>query len=162
MKDCQAVSVPISGNGGRNGPNSFSLMGMEFHVRLRQIAKGLSVRELAEVAGVGKTTAANWLRGTTQPKIDEAVKLAQHFGVTLDELAGLESPTRPVERSPAIEAILDELPERVALQRLLGTAPREAEPLPPHITTVPVLPPGTSSHTVRPSDRSRDRKGRSG
>lgn len=55
--------------------------------RLRQ-RMGLRQKELASMAGVERSTLANWERGAKQPSLDTVVRLSQILGVSLDELVG--------------------------------------------------------------------------
>lgn len=48
--------------------------------------KGLSQGKLSELLGVSQTAVYKWESGQTQPDIEMLKKLADLFGVTLDEL----------------------------------------------------------------------------
>jgi transcriptional regulator with XRE-family HTH domain len=61
--------------------------------RLREAA-GLSQAKLAAAAGVSPRTVQNWEYGKRTFDFESAWKLADVFGVTLDELAGREPPRK--------------------------------------------------------------------
>jgi transcriptional regulator with XRE-family HTH domain len=50
--------------------------------------RGISVRETArQVGGVAPNTVERWISGKVQPRLDEAIRAAEVFGVPLDYLA---------------------------------------------------------------------------
>jgi transcriptional regulator with XRE-family HTH domain len=55
---------------------------------------GLTQEGLARAAGVGTDAVRKWERGKRTPSFDMATRLADALGVSLDELAGRESPQR--------------------------------------------------------------------
>lgn len=65
-------------------------MGGEFPARLRRLRekKRISRKVLGELCGMSKNTVARYERGERVPNIEDAKKLADFFGVTLDELCG--------------------------------------------------------------------------
>lgn len=67
----------------------FNCTCMEFPARLRELRerRGWSQGELGLKIGVTWQTISRWELGKNQPKFEEFVKLANAFGVTLDELA---------------------------------------------------------------------------
>lgn len=62
--------------------------------RLRK-RMGLRQNDLATMAGVERSTVANWERGAKQPSLDTLVKLSEIFGVSLDELVGTARAAAP-------------------------------------------------------------------
>ena len=50
--------------------------------------KGISQLELAEKTGISHQNINRWERGIVLPNIDFCVKLADFYGITLDELIG--------------------------------------------------------------------------
>lgn len=42
--------------------------------------------ELSRLVGVDRVTIANWESGKTEPKLSQAIKIANAFGVNLDAL----------------------------------------------------------------------------
>lgn len=49
---------------------------------------GLSQEELAEICEISRQAIAKWESGESVPTMDKLIFLADHYGVTLDELAG--------------------------------------------------------------------------
>ena len=62
-------------------------------LRLRQIRerKGVSLRALAKLAGVGVATLARMEAGKWDPRLSTLLKLAKALGVTVAELIGEKS-----------------------------------------------------------------------
>ena len=56
-------------------------------------ARGMKQDELAAALGVSRQSVSKWETGASVPELDRLVQLAGLFGVTLDELAGLEPPS---------------------------------------------------------------------
>ena len=48
--------------------------------------QGLSARGLAEELGISARTVSNWEKGTAQPSAEQALRLAERFGRTVEEL----------------------------------------------------------------------------
>lgn len=65
-------------------------MPSNFHIRIRELrAEAFGTQEkFAYHAGVSRATVQNWERGTFQPNLSQAARLADIFGVSLDFLAG--------------------------------------------------------------------------
>jgi transcriptional regulator with XRE-family HTH domain len=57
---------------------------------------GLTQEGLARASGVGTDAIRKYERGRRTPLFDQAIKLAQAMGVSLDELAGIEPPARGI------------------------------------------------------------------
>lgn len=49
---------------------------------------GINTIELGKILGVSDESISNWRKGKSVPKIDVAMKIAEYFGVSLDELLG--------------------------------------------------------------------------
>ena len=64
----------------------------------RKAAK-LSQEELAAQVGVSRQAVSKWELGETTPEVEKLVLLAIAFGVTTDELLGMEEPTRGAEQA---------------------------------------------------------------
>ena len=62
-----------------------------FPARLQHLRekKGISRQVLADFCGISKKSIARYERGERLPDVDDAAKLAQYFGVSLDYLCGL-------------------------------------------------------------------------
>lgn len=48
--------------------------------------KDISIRDLADEINIGKTSLHNKLNGKTELKLSEAIKIANYFNVSVDEL----------------------------------------------------------------------------
>lgn len=61
---------------------------MELKIYLKQLidSKGISVSRLAKATGVPNTTIANWLAGQAPKNIEQVKKVADYFGISIDEL----------------------------------------------------------------------------
>lgn len=59
-------------------------------MRLKElrIKKGLSLLELSLLVGVSDQTISNWERGKNEPNIENIIKLANIFNVSIDYLLG--------------------------------------------------------------------------
>ncbi|NSW84195.1 MAG: helix-turn-helix transcriptional regulator [Syntrophothermus sp.] len=51
---------------------------------------GLRQNDMAKILGVERSTLANWERGAKLPSLETLMKLRETFGVSLDELVGIE------------------------------------------------------------------------
>ena len=113
----------------------------EFAERLKQLreARGLSQARLAEMVEVTPRVYNRWERGSTIPRLDTLVRIADVLQVTLDELAGrkkLKSPELKIrnpklhdlykqidslsnEDQQALEVLLDRLVKRSQMKRVL-------------------------------------------
>lgn len=60
---------------------------------------GLSQEALAAKTGVSRQAVSKWELGDTVPELEKLVALAKAFGVTTDELLGLEEPARGAEQT---------------------------------------------------------------
>lgn len=69
-----------------------------FGETLKKLREQMHLRQndLAEMAGVERSTVANWERGAKQPSLDTLVRLSEIFGVSLDELVGTTRVTAPL------------------------------------------------------------------
>ena len=52
--------------------------------------KGLTQTEIGLVIGCGKTTYATWEQCRSMPDVDTLYRLAQYYGVTMDEMYGIK------------------------------------------------------------------------
>lgn len=68
-------------------------------------SKGLSNYQLAKDLDVHPTSIANWLSGTSKPIKRMQVRIADYFGITVENLAGdeLPEPGERKEKSPTTE-----------------------------------------------------------
>lgn len=77
----------------------------EFGERLIALRKrsGMTRQQLGEICGVAPSTIINYERGTRIPYADTALKMAQTFGMTVEELLGVENPDAEMEKARAID-----------------------------------------------------------
>ena len=75
---------------------------MELSDRLSALRreKGLTLRELAEQVGITAAALSNYEKGQKEPSLGYAKKLAQYYGVSLDELCGAETRSEHSEHRP--------------------------------------------------------------
>lgn len=66
-------------------------------------AKGLSQGDLAERLEVSRQSVSKWETGQSVPDLDKIIKLADLFGVTVDELVRESTPPRPPSPQPTPE-----------------------------------------------------------
>lgn len=72
------------------------------HLRTQQ---GLSQLELAERLGVSRQSVSKWETGQSVPDLDKLIKLADLFGITVDELVRegeRPQPPRPEPQPPQV------------------------------------------------------------
>ncbi len=59
-------------------------------IRDIMLENGLSQEELAAVLGVHQTTVGQWLLGKKKPGFDSVLSIYKHFGVTPNDLFGID------------------------------------------------------------------------
>lgn len=76
---------------------------MTFGERLMSLrrARGLSQEALGDMLDVTRQTVSKWERGDLTPELEKLVELSRIFGVSLDELAGIERTERPGDAAQA-------------------------------------------------------------
>ena len=76
---------------------------MTFGERLMSLsrARGLSWEALGDMLDVTRQTVSKWERGDSTPELEKLVELSRIFGVSLDELAGIERTERPGDAAQA-------------------------------------------------------------
>lgn len=57
-------------------------------LRQNREERGMTPHELAKAIGVNHQNIYRWESGKTQPSLEMCIKLADYFGVSLDELVG--------------------------------------------------------------------------
>lgn len=77
----------------------------EFGERLMELRKkaNMTRAELGEICGVAPSTIVNYERGTRIPYADTAVKMADHFHITVHELLGVENPELAMAQAEALD-----------------------------------------------------------
>ena len=78
---------------------------LEFGERLMKLRKkaNMTRQQLGEICGVAPSTIVNYERGTRIPYADTAVKMAQHFNLTVPELLGMENPELAMAQAQGLE-----------------------------------------------------------
>lgn len=89
---------------------------LKFSESLKQLRqqKGLRQEDVAKMLGVERPTVANWERGTKQPGLETLVRLSQLFGVSLDELVGVERSATPLPLTNYHSLVADPLVKLLA------------------------------------------------
>lgn len=57
-------------------------------------ARGATVYQVAKATGISASTFSDWKSGRSAPKADKLARIANHFGIGLDELLGTDSGER--------------------------------------------------------------------
>ena len=68
-------------------------------------AAGLNQPELAKKIGTSQTNVSRWERGIVLPSIDFCVKLANFYGISLDELVGISEVYTSSNAAPMGESV---------------------------------------------------------
>lgn len=76
-----------------------------FAIKKMRERAGLNQQEVADALGVKKARYGDWERETTMINLRDAIRLAELFGCSLDELAGRPWPTQGL--SPEERALVD-------------------------------------------------------
>ncbi len=92
-------------------------------IELRKNA-GLTRAQLAEKIGISGRTIINYENGTRIPFADTALKMAQVFGITVEELLGVHSSPAEQEKACAMDSIHEIYDKKAAdqLDSLIGNA----------------------------------------
>lgn len=92
-------------------------------IELRKNA-GLTRAQLAEKIGISGRTIINYENGTRIPFADTALKMAQVFGITVEELLGVHSSPAEQEKACAMDSIHEMYDKKAAdqLDSLIGNA----------------------------------------
>ncbi|MBQ8432432.1 MAG: helix-turn-helix domain-containing protein [Clostridia bacterium] len=62
-------------------------------------AHGISVYQLSKATGIAASTFSDWKNGRSTPKADKLARIADYFGIGLDELLGTERGQQSAEAS---------------------------------------------------------------
>ena len=83
-------------------------------LKARRLARGQTIREVAEATGINKDLIARWEIGLGRPRSADERKLADHFAIRVADL------NRPVDVALSIDSTtVDRIAERVA-ERILA------------------------------------------
>ena len=80
---------------------------LEFGQRLQKLRNdfGFTRAELGEKCGVAQSTIVNYERGTRIPFADTATKMAATFGMTVEELLGVENSNIEMKKAEALDTL---------------------------------------------------------
>lgn len=81
----------------------------QFRIALMREYAGLSQQEVADALGIKKARYGDWERETREINLRDAIKLADLFHCTLDELAGREfrAPERNLIQNSSEQTVVD-------------------------------------------------------
>lgn len=84
---------------------------MELIDRIKSIAsaKGISIKNLEDAAGLGRGTIYKW--ETSSPRLDKLLQVADVLGVSIDEILGIKKEPAESELDDQIVMLLKDLPE---------------------------------------------------
>lgn len=81
-------------------------MGIARNIRTLRTDAGMTQQELADIVGLTREAVAQWENDIAMPRLGAAMKLAEHFGITLDELvAPSPEPTYQEKVTKSIDEI---------------------------------------------------------
>lgn len=80
-------------------------------LKAARLAAGLRQHDIANIAGVGQSSAANWETGTRRPKVSEVARLIPVLHITLDFLYLGDDRSLRWDKRDEIQKILASLPE---------------------------------------------------
>ena len=80
-------------------------------LKAARLAAGLRQHDIANIAGVGQSSAANWETGTRRPKVSEVARLIPVLHITLDWLYLGDDRNLRWDKRDEIQKILAGLPE---------------------------------------------------
>ncbi|MBR3992433.1 MAG: helix-turn-helix transcriptional regulator [Anaerotignum sp.] len=91
-----------------------------FAQRLKELrkAKKVTQQELSEVLGYGSTAVANYESGRNEPSLQDLVRIADFFDISLDNLLGRAYPTQEKSDMYASFDRLDERKRRAVLEMM--------------------------------------------
>lgn len=81
-------------------------MSIQKSLRELLVAHGWSQRKLADESGIGQTNISNWLAGRSEPGWDGVCKIADAFGVPVDDLRQKSGKAKRKERQQIIVRVL--------------------------------------------------------
>lgn len=80
-------------------------------LKAARLAAGLRQHDIANIAGVGQSSAANWETGTRRPKVSEIARLIPVLHITLDWLYLGDDRSLRWDKRDELQKILASLPE---------------------------------------------------
>ena len=98
---------------GRKNEMKKQSMGMMIAEKRKEL--GMTQLELAEKMGVTDKAVSKWERDLSFPDVNTLPKLAEIFGMSVDELLNIKSETMHAEEKKPISGILSLIPKAVCL-----------------------------------------------
>ena len=103
----------------------------QFNIALMRTYAGLNQQQVADALGIKKARYGDWERETREINLRDAIRLADLFGCTLDELANHKVQSRP-STSPDEQRMLDvyrDAPQeqRYMIDALIDAAARQMD-----------------------------------
>ena len=90
---------------------------MELQLRNMRKERGVTQSRIAEVCGVDQTAVSAWECGKVRLSLDDAVKIADFFNCSLDELAGRDFQPRKASYFDDVFANVNEEGQRYLLKQ---------------------------------------------
>lgn len=88
---------------------------------------GLKDSAVAKATGIGKSTFSDWKSGRSAPKMEKMKKIAEYFGVSVEELTGEKTDSDPYYLDPEAREMIEFL-FRDPRYRVLFDASRKVKP----------------------------------
>ena len=77
-------------------------------IRQRRQALGLTQEQLAEALNVSRQSVSKWETGQSVPDLDKIIRMADLFGVSVDELVREGEPPAPPQTEPRVVCLMQE------------------------------------------------------
>lgn len=88
---------------------------------------GLKDSAVAKATGIGKSTFSDWKSGRSTPKMEKMKKIADYFGISVEELTGEKTDSDPYYLDPEAREMIEFL-FRDPRYRVLFDASRKVKP----------------------------------
>lgn len=92
------------------------------NIRMLRAGAGMTQQELADIVDMTREAVAQWETGAALPRLGTAIKLAEHFGVTLDELVEGEGSKAETVYQEESNKLIAEVGLSAAIQETFGFA----------------------------------------
>lgn len=101
-------------------------MGIAKNIRALRMDAGMTQQDLANVVGLTREAVAQWENDTAMPRLGAAMKLAEYFGITLDELV---APSAEATYQEKVTKSIDEVGVADTVESWFGFASHLVTPL---------------------------------
>ena len=95
-------------------------------IRALRQGRGMSQEALAEALGVSRQAVSKWEKSLSYPDTENLLSLAELFGVSADELAGLRRQKTAGEEASAVEP--PAVPEPLSMEQETASSPKRRLP----------------------------------